>query len=123
MIESLQAEAVAENAGEKLLTLLDRCESAAKARLLGRAFALYLAQTITPDEFWRLSFVLDRLPLADVLELKAWRETDLNHVEHVRKHLYLSVGLGWFVLNMSSTGFEWQKPLCTIISDHLLHDK
>jgi len=44
----------------------------------------------------------------------------LNHVEHIRKHLYLSVGLGWFVLDMSSTGFVWTERLCEIFSDSLL---
>lgn len=104
----------------KLLTLLDRLESTQKARLLAKALALHVSETITGDEFWRVSFVLDRLPLSDILALKDWRTLDLDKVEHVRKYLYLSVGLGWFVLNMSSTGFQWQDRLCSILSDHLV---
>jgi hypothetical protein len=56
----------------------------------------------------------------DIYAVATWRETDLNKVEHIRKHLYLSVGLGWFVLNASSTGFVWTERLCEIISDNLL---
>jgi hypothetical protein len=35
-------------------------------------------------------------------------------------HLYMSVGLGWFVLDVSSTGFVWTERLCEIISEHLI---
>lgn len=121
MITSLNSEDATESAGEKLLTLLERLDSAAKANLLGKSFKLLAAGTISAEEFWRVSFVLDRLPLSDVQALRKWRQTDLDHVEHVRKHLYLSSGVGWFVLDASSAGFKWQKRLCTIFSDHLLN--
>lgn len=120
MIESISDNATAESAGEKLLVLLDRMESSTKATLLGKSFRIMAEEEISAEEFWRVSFVLDRVPLADLQSLKNWRQTELNDVEHVRKHLYLAAGLGWFVLNVSSTGFQWQERLCSIFSDHLL---
>lgn len=120
MIEELQSAGVEEDVGEKLLTLLDRFDATTKAKLLGKAFCLLAAETITTDEFWRVAFMLDRLQLMDLFALRDWKTLDLNRVEHVRKHLYLSVGLGWFVLDFSSSGFVWQERLCTIFSDYLL---
>lgn len=120
MIEELQSAGVEEDIGEKLLTLLDRFDATTKAKLLGKAFCLLAAETITTDEFWRVAFMLDRLQLMDLFALRDWKTLDLNRVEHVRKHLYLSVGLGWFVLDFSSSGFVWQERLCTIFSDYLL---
>lgn len=119
MINSLADKATQENVGEKLLGLLDRLDSSVKARILAGAFSAYVRGGITADEFWRVSFIIDRLPLVDIVALREWRSTDLNRVEHVRKHLYLSVGLGWFVLNTSSSGFVWQEKLCSIFSDVL----
>lgn len=120
MLEKMQEENFTENIGEKLLIVLDRFESSKKAQLLGMAFKIFVEETITPDEFWRVSFVLERLPLNDVLALKDWKSLALDDVEHIRKHLYLSVGLGWFVIDMSSTGFQWQERLCAIYSEYLL---
>ncbi len=122
MLDSLQAENTAEDVGEKLLTVLDRLESTQKARLLSRAFALYTSEAISGDEFWRVSSILERLPLRDIIGLKDWRTLDLNTVEEVRRQQYLAVGLGWFVLNASSTGFQWTQRLCLIFSDHLLNE-
>lgn len=120
MLAKLQKADTAEDVGEKLLILLDRLESTQKARLLAKALAAYMTETITGDEFWRVSFILDRVPLSDIRALKEWGSLDLNTVEHVRKHLYLAAGLGWWVENLSSTGFQWQERLCTIFADHLL---
>ncbi|MET3017870.1 hypothetical protein [Flavobacterium hydatis] len=106
--------------GEKLIAIIDKLETGSKARLLGKTFALVGNDIISNDEFWRISFVIEKLPMSDILALKNWRNIDLNQVEHIRKHLYLSVGLGWFVLNVSSTGFVWTDRLCEIFSDSIL---
>ncbi len=107
-------------AGEKLISIIDNLETKSKAQLLGKAIYLFGKNSISKKEFWRISFILEKLPMTDIKALSTWKETDLNKVEHVRKHLYMSVGLGWFVLNASSTGFVWTERLCEIISDHLL---
>jgi hypothetical protein len=120
MMASLNDADTVESTGEKLLALLDRMESPSKATLLGKSFRLLAEGTISVEEFWRVSFVLDRVPLGDIKALRDWKQVELNCVEHVRKHLYLAAGLGWFVLNASSTGFQWQQRLCTVFSDHLL---
>jgi len=120
IIEELQSASVEEDVGEKLLTLLDRFDATTKAKLLSRTFCLLAEETITKDEFWRVAYTLDRLQLMDIFALRDWKVLDLNKVEHIRKHLYLSVGLGWFVIDFSSTGFVWQQRLCTIFSDHIL---
>lgn len=109
-------------AGEKLIAIIDNLESSSKAILMGKLINLFGQEVITKDELWRVSFVIEKLPMNDILELKSWRDIDLNKVEHVRKHLYLSVGLGWFVLDASSTGFMWTERLCEIISDELLRN-
>lgn len=121
MVESLEDPSTEEKVGEKLINLLDRFESSMKAGLLGRAYSAYIARKITRDEFWRVSFVIERLPMTDIVALSSWRSVELDHVEHVRKHLYLSAGIGWFVLDASSTGFQWQERLCSIFADILLN--
>ena len=121
MVESLGDPKTSEEAGEKLLTLLEKLESSEKAKLLARTFKIYIEKTISREEFWRVAYVIDNLLLSDICALKEWRNEDLNNVEHIRKHLYLNVGLGWFVVDFSSEGFQWQKSLCTIFSDYLLN--
>lgn len=120
IIISLENEETAEDVGEKLFNILDHFESSKKASLLGKAFALLASQTITPEEFWQLSHILSSLLLSDIFALKTWEFLDLNQVEHRRRQLYLSTGIGWFTLDLSSTGFQWQEQLCRIFSEHLL---
>lgn len=120
LIEDLEDNDFQKEAGEKLIAIIDNLESSSKAILIGKLLYLFGQEVITKDEFWRVSFIIEKLPTRDILALKGWNNTDLNKVEHVRKHLYLSVGLGWFVLDMSSTGFVWTKRLCEIISEDLL---
>jgi len=122
VIQSLSNPATQENIGEKLIGLLDRFESTVKAQLLGRAFARYAECFITSEEFWRVSFIIDRLPMSDVSAIVDWQSTDANQIDHVRKHLYVSVGLVQFVLNASSTGFTWNERLCEILSDIVSSD-
>jgi hypothetical protein len=120
LIEDLEDNEFQKEAGEKLIAIIDNIETSSKAILIGKLLNLFGQEIITKDEFWRVSFIIEKLPTRDILALKGWNNTDLNKVEHVRKHLYLSVGLGWFVLDMSSTGFVWTKRLCEIISEDLL---
>jgi hypothetical protein len=120
LIEDLEDNEFQKEAGEKLIAIIDNIETSSKAILIGKLLNLFGQEIITKDEFWRVSFIIEKLPTRDILALKGWNNTDLNKVEHVRKHLYLSVGLGWFVLDTSSTGFVWTKRLCEIISEDLL---
>jgi hypothetical protein len=121
MIEKLRADAHPEKVGELLFALLDRFESTEKARLLAKAFALTVEGAISVDEFWRVAFVLENLPRRDLSTVASWRTLDPNReVDRVRRNLYVSVGLMWFVLDTSSTGFNWYDRLCTIFSDYLL---
>jgi hypothetical protein len=120
LIEDLENNDFQKEAGEKLIAIIDNIETSSKAILIGKLLNLFGQEVITKDEFWRVSFIIEKLPTTDILALKGWRNIDLNKVEHVRKHLYLSVGLGWFVLNISSNGFVWTERLCEIISDDLL---
>ncbi|WP_405210564.1 hypothetical protein [Dokdonia sp. Asnod2-E02] len=120
IIEKLDEEDYQAESGEKLIAIIDKLETGSKSILLGRALALFGNKIINKDEFWRVSFIIERLPMSDIIALKEWKETDLNKVFDIRKHLYLSVGIGWFVLNASSTGFCWQERLCEIFAEHLL---
>ena len=69
-----------------------------------------------------MAFIIEKIPMQDIRALKYWRDKDLNKVTDIRRQLYLSVGIGWFVLNMSSTGFCWQERICEIFSDYLLSE-
>jgi hypothetical protein len=120
IIENLEDVKYQGEAGEKLISIIDNLETKSKAKLLGKAICLFGNEKITKDDFWRLSFVIEKLPMTDINALADWKETDLNKVEHIRKHLYTSVGLGWFVLNASSSGFVWTERLCEIISEYLI---
>lgn len=122
LIDDLEDNQFQKEAGEKLIAIIDNLESSSKAILIGKLLYLFGQKLISKEEFWRVSFVIEKLPMNDILPLKNWRGTELNKVEQVRKHLYLSVGLGWFVLDASSTGFVWTEKLCKIISDNLLVD-
>ncbi|SFB28107.1 hypothetical protein SAMN05660845_2378 [Flavobacterium swingsii] len=120
LIEDLEDNDFQKEAGEKLIAIIDNIESSSKAILIGKLLNLFGQEIITKNEFWRVSFIIEKLPTSDILALKGWKNIDLNKVEHIRKHLYLSVGLGWFVLDISSTGFVWTERLCEIISEDLL---
>ena len=120
MLALLDDKNSSENVGEKIITLIDRLDSSSKAKIMGNAFKLYFTETITRDELWRVAFIVERLPYSDIAALIEWESTPLGKVEHIRKHLYLTVGLGWFVLDFSSTGFQWQERICSIFSNHLL---
>ncbi|MEN9909063.1 MAG: hypothetical protein RLZZ540_2212 [Bacteroidota bacterium] len=122
IISKLEDEQYQLEAGEKLIAVIDKLETGSKAKLLGKALALFGNDIISKDEFWRVSFVIERLPMSDIIALKNWRNIDLNRVFEIRRHLYLSVGLGWFVLNISSTGFCWQERLCEIFEKHLIEE-
>lgn len=120
LIDDLEDDNFQKEAGEKLIAIIDNLESSSKAILIGKLLNLFGQKIITKEEFWRVSFIIEKLPTSDILAIKGWKNIDLNKVEHVRKHLYLSVGLGWFVLDASSTGFVWTERLCEIISEELL---
>jgi hypothetical protein len=120
LIHKLEDDKYQLEAGEKLIAVIDKLETGSKAKLLGKALALFGNDFISNDEFWRVSFIIERLPMTDIIALKNWRNTDLNKVFEIRRHLYLSVGLGWFVLDASSTGFCWQERLCEIFEQHLI---
>lgn len=120
LVENLEDEEYQKDAGERLIAIIDNLETKSKAKLVGKAIYLFGNEIISRDEFWRISLIIEKLPMNDIYAVANWRGTDLNKVEHIRKHLYLSVGLGWFVLNASSTGFVWTERLCEIISDNLL---
>ncbi|MGY5353649.1 hypothetical protein [Wenyingzhuangia sp. IMCC45467] len=122
IIEKLEDNKFQEEAGEKLISIIDNLETKSKAKIIGKAMCLVGNNIISKDEFWRISFIIEKLPTSDIYALINWRDTDLNKVEHVRKHLYMSVGLGWFVLDLSSTGFVWTERLCEIISDYLIKE-
>ena len=120
LIDDLEDKDFQNEAGEKLIAIIDNLETSSKAILIGKLLYLFGQKNISRDEFWRVSFIIEKLPSSDILAIKDWKKIDLNKVEHVRKHLYLSVGLGWFVLDASSTGFVWTERLCEIISEELL---
>lgn len=122
LIDNLEDNNFQKEAGEILIAIIDNLESSSKAILIGKLIYLFGQKIINKEEFWRISFVIEKLPMNDILAIRNWRNIELNKVEHIRKHLYLSVGLGWFVLDMSSTGFIWTERLCEIMSDNLLTD-
>ena len=120
IIEDLDDSEYQAEAGEKLIAIIDKLETGSKAKLLGKTLTLFGNNIITRDEFWRISFIIERLPMSDIIALKNWQNIELNIVEDIRRHLYLSVGIGWFVINMSSTGFCWQERLCEVFEKHLI---
>ena len=120
IIERLEEEGYQSEAGEKILAILDQLETKSKAIILGKSLVLFGNKEISKEEFWRVAYIIEKLPMSDVLALKSWRSTDLNAVEDIRKSLYLSVGLGAFVLDFSSEGFYWHKRLCEIFECKIL---
>lgn len=123
MLALLETETRPERVGELLFAYLDRFESAEKARLLAKAFRLMAEGVINADEFLRVGYALENLPRRDLSTIASWRTTDPNaQVDRIKRSLYMSVGIMWFVLNVSSTGFVWHDRLCSILADHLLRE-
>jgi hypothetical protein len=122
LIENLEDDSYQKEAGEKLIAIIDNLETKSKAVLLGKALNLFGQGVITKEAFWSVAFIIEKIPMQDIRALKYWRDKDLNKVTDIRRQLYLSVGIGWFVLNMSSTGFCWQERICEIFSDYLLSE-
>lgn len=120
IIEQLEEEEYHSEAGEKILAILDQLETKSKAKMLGKCLVLFGNKEISKEEFWRVAYIIEKLPMTDILALKYWKITDINRIEDIRRHLYLSVGLGWFVMNISSTGFCWQERLCEIFEGKLI---
>ncbi|UQD56360.1 hypothetical protein [Flavobacterium sp. K5-23] len=120
IIEDLEDSKYQSEVGEKLIAIIDKLETGSKAKLLGKTLTLFGNKIISKDEFWRVSFIIERLPMSDIIALKNWKNIELNSVYDIRRHLYLSVGLGWFVMNISSTGFCWQERLCEIFDEYLI---
>ena len=84
IIERLEDEEYQAESGEKLIAIIDKLETGSKSILLGRSLALFGNKIITKDEFWRVSFIIERLPMSDIVALKKWKETDLNRVFDIR---------------------------------------
>jgi len=122
LIENLEDNSYQKEAGEKLIAIIDNLETKSKAVLLGKALNLFGQGVITKEAFWSVAFIIEKIPMQDIRALKYWRDKDLNKVTDIRRQLYLSVGIGWFVLNTSSTGFCWQERICEIFSDYLLSE-
>jgi hypothetical protein len=122
LIENLEDDSYQKEAGEKLIAIIDNLETKSRAVLLGKALNLFGQGVITKEAFWSVAFIIEKIPMQDIRALKYWRDKDLNKVTDIRRQLYLSVGIGWFVLNMSSTGFCWQERICEIFSDYLLSE-
>jgi len=76
IIEKLDDEDYQAESGEKLIAIIDKLETGSKSILLGRALALFGNKIINKDEFWRVSFIIERLPMSDIIALKEWKETD-----------------------------------------------
>lgn len=119
MIERLGDGKHRKEAGEKLFFMLEQLDSTEKAKLLGILIQLFGGGRIEAGEFWRASYVIERLPLDDIKELQFRRRTDIIHENVIRRQLYASVGIVTFELSAGSTGFEYQTGLCNIFDEVL----
>lgn len=120
ILEKLEYDKNQNEAGEKLISIIDNLETKSKAILLGKTIYLFGNKIIKKEEFWRISYMIERLPMEDIIFLKNWKNHDLNLLDDIRKQLYVSVGLGTFTLLISSTGLFWNERYCMIISEKIL---
>ncbi|KIO51601.1 hypothetical protein [Flavobacterium hibernum] len=72
-IEDLEDSEYQSEVGEKLIAIIDKLETGSKAKLLGETLALFANKIITKDEFWRVRFIIERLPMSDIIALKNWK--------------------------------------------------
>lgn len=96
IIEHLEDDKYQKNAGERLIAIIDNLESKSKAKLIGKAIYLFGNAIISREEFWRISFIVEKLPMYDVYALKTWRENDLNK-NRTYKKTSLPIGGSWLV--------------------------
>lgn len=129
IITSLEDEKYYINVGEKLLSVIDRLEDNEKAIILGKAFKEFGKGNITKEEFWNISFIIDRLPLLEILLLKDWNNNSLYHIDPVSSSLYNSVGIllfdyraGGLIEGLSNSSITpyWNKRICEVFKNYLL---
>ena len=53
--------------GEKLLSIIDRCEDHEKSQLIARMFAAFVIQKISYEDFLRSASIIDRIMLEDLV--------------------------------------------------------
>lgn len=66
-----QDEKKSKKAGEKILVILNRLDDADKASIIGKLFRAFIDQHLSHSEFLRLSYIIDRVFLDDVLSLRS----------------------------------------------------
>ena len=120
MINKLDQEEYQGKVGEGIILLLERLDSLDKASMLGRAFQAYIQEEISFQSLQRINVAIDRIPIYDLKSLPQNYQESLNEVSEEIRQMYLAGGLGWFVLNFSSEGFEWTKDVCDALISYVL---
>lgn len=82
--------------GEHLLLILDRIDDLDKAKILAKLFSAFIESTIDYTLFLRLSSILDKLFLPDLLKLYEYRN-GMRYDEDTSENLY-SLGLIYMAL-------------------------
>ena len=129
IIVNLEDENYYSNVGGKLISVIDRLEDNEKAIILGKAFKEFGKGNITKDEFWNISFVIDKLPLKQILSLKDWNRNFLHNLNPLYSNLYISAGVllfdyrsGGSIEGLSNSKITpyWNKRVCEIFKNFLL---
>ena len=66
--------------GETLIMIIDRLDHFDKASIVGKLFAAFLGQKIEYDNFQRLSFIIDKVFLGDLLLIKEYPLTQIDPI-------------------------------------------
>lgn len=77
--------------GDRLLSILDKCDDKIKAICIAQLFAAYIEKKISYDDFLRTSFAVNSISLIDLQEFLAI--DDKQDLDEIDCHTYANAGL------------------------------
>lgn len=77
--------------GDRLLSILDKCDDKIKAICVAQLFAAYIEKKISYDDFLRTSFAVNSISLIDLQEFLAI--DDKQDLDEIDCHTYANAGL------------------------------
>ena len=77
--------------GDRLLSILDKCDDKIKAICVAQLFAAYIEKKISYDDFLRTSFAVNSISLIDLQEFLAI--DDKQDLDEIDCHIYAHAGL------------------------------
>lgn len=89
-IQNMETEKETQNVGEKILVILNKFDDIDKATILGKIFKITIEGEIEVTTFMRLAYMIDKVYLQDLKELK---NNDIDNLDSDAKHNLSQTGI------------------------------